>query len=133
MPPRREAQRGKDDLATRVRELSDEELFETFLGIVDQGDEELLAAAREEMRRRGISWPLAPVPTDRDEASGFSAAGHPVVCPHKASHLFTEQRLVLNARGLTFLNLDRLNRSAVALVCCRCGLLQWFAEPPQRT
>ncbi|RPI27542.1 MAG: DNA-binding protein [Acidobacteria bacterium] len=49
-------------------------------------------------------------------------------CPHCGNTTFETQSVLLNTRGLTFFNLDWLNRSATAYCCRNCGLIQWFLE-----
>ena len=46
-----------------------------------------------------------------------------LVCGHEA---FWRREAQLNTTGLSFLNLDWLNRSANCLVCDRCGYIHWF-------
>ncbi len=70
----------------------------------------------------------------------YAAAGKAVVCPHCSRDTFHRGTALLNTAGLSFLDLDWLNRSATTLACARCGLIQWFlsdlvrlpARPPTR-
>lgn len=62
----------------------------------------------------------------------FSAAGHPIICPHCKNSEFEEGSAQLNTAGLTFLGLDWLNKSATVLVCTNCGLIQWFGKAPDK-
>lgn len=38
---------------------------------------------------------------------------------------------MLNTSTMTLLGLDWANRSAITLMCDRCGLVHWFAKPPE--
>lgn len=58
----------------------------------------------------------------------YEAANIKVICPHCKNDTFEEGSAQLNTAGATFLNLDWLNKSAVILVCTRCGLIQWFGD-----
>lgn len=62
----------------------------------------------------------------------YSAAGQPVRCTHCAARVFERREAQLNTAGMTFLNLDWLNREATLLICVQCGLIQWFAKKPER-
>lgn len=69
----------------------------------------------------------AAVPPDPPGAR-YAAAGKPVTCPHCHRDTFHKGSALLNTAGLTFLDLDWLNRSATTLACARCGLIQWFVS-----
>lgn len=82
--------------------------------------------------RKKASAPAAPI------GARFAAAGKPVTCPHCAEDRFHRGTALLNTAGLTFFDLDWLNRSATTLACARCGLVQWFVRnlvelPPRAT
>lgn len=62
----------------------------------------------------------------------FLAAGLPVVCPHCRGEVFEQREAQLNTAGMTFLNLDWMNRAGTALICTCCGLIQWFGKTPDR-
>lgn len=48
-----------------------------------------------------------------------------VVCGYTEFHQRTAQ---LNTPGLTFLDLDWLNRTAICRVCARCRYVHWFLD-----
>ena len=56
----------------------------------------------------------------------YEIAGKTVTCSHCGSTDFDEREGKANTTGLTLLDLDWANRSALVLVCKRCGHLEWF-------
>jgi uncharacterized protein len=62
----------------------------------------------------------------------YQAAGIEVVCPHCHGKMFEPREAQLNTSGATMVGLDWLNQSGTALMCERCGLLQWFGKKPER-
>jgi uncharacterized protein len=62
----------------------------------------------------------------------YQAAGAQVVCSHCRGEVFQAQEAQMNTAGMTAANLDAFNRSGTALICSRCGLIQWFAKAPDR-
>lgn len=62
----------------------------------------------------------------------FAAGGRAVTCTHCGEGEFEKREAQLNTAGMTFLDMDWMNRSGTALVCTRCGLIQWFAKEPDR-
>ena len=64
------------------------------------------------------------------EPREYELDGHPIVCSHCQKSRFLKGAALLNTSTMTFLGLDWANRSAITLMCSRCGLIQWFAEPP---
>ena len=61
----------------------------------------------------------------------FQAGGIKVRCTHCQGELFQQREALLNTTAATLMNLDWLNLSGTALVCENCGLIQWFAKPPE--
>lgn len=66
------------------------------------------------------------------EPARYSAAGIRVACTHCKGELFREQEALLNKTSSTFLDLDWLDKSGTALICEKCGLIQWYAKKPER-
>lgn len=64
--------------------------------------------------------------------SRYQAAGIVVTCPHCKCDVFEQREGQFNTSFATFLNLDWLNKSAVVLICAKCGLAQWYSIKPQR-
>lgn len=62
----------------------------------------------------------------------YEVENEPIVCPHCGGETFDCGEAQLNTSGMTFLGLDFLNRSVYALVCARCGRIEWFAQQPDR-
>ena len=56
----------------------------------------------------------------------YEIADKTVTCSHCGSTDFDEREGKVNTTGLTLLDLDWANRSALVLVCKRCGHLEWF-------
>ncbi len=54
--------------------------------------------------------------------------GHPLKCGHCGCASFSHSRAQLNTAGMTFLNLDWLNKSADIFTCSECGHLEWFID-----
>jgi uncharacterized protein len=55
----------------------------------------------------------------------------PIVCPLCGHDEFDQRSMLMNTSGMTFLNMDWLNKSACALICKRCGRIELFAESPE--
>lgn len=74
--------------------------------------------------KAGLSEPSGPGP--------YKVAGLAVTCPHCGGRAFDEGSALLNTAGLTFLNLDFVNREAFLLECAKCGRIEWFMREPVR-
>lgn len=117
----------------RVADLSDVDLVRLLTTDAETQTDEVRHAAQREADRRGLPIDEAFIPRAEQEpapgrdACRYEAAGVEVACTHCRGTLFESRQVLLNTRGLTFLNLDWLNRSATALVCESCGLVQIFA------
>lgn len=61
----------------------------------------------------------------------YVAGGVQVRCAHCGGYEFDLREILMNTRGVTFLNLDWLNRGASALTCRHCSRIEWFAQPPE--
>ena len=59
----------------------------------------------------------------------FTINGTELKCPHCAGHSFSRRSSQLNTAGMTFFDLDWMNKSAEVFVCDNCGRLEWFLEP----
>ena len=87
-------------------------------------DAERLSRESEELAER-----LDRERKERERGKPFrSAAGLPVRCLHCGHDRFREGKALLNSRGLTFLDLEWLNDSAVTLECANCGFILWFTK-----
>ncbi|WP_339063490.1 zinc ribbon domain-containing protein [Tepidibacillus marianensis] len=62
----------------------------------------------------------------------YMAGGIKVKCPHCENEIFEEGSAQLNTAGMSFLDLDWLNKSATVLSCTNCGLIQWYGKSPER-
>lgn len=132
------------DLDARISELSDVDLVRLLTVDAAGQTPDVLAAAEAEANRRGVPIDEAFIPAaetpesvetepaeDADSApSRFSVGDRMVTCHHCGGQKFTSKEVLFNTRGLTFFNLDWLNRSATALVCTNCTLVQLFMQPP---
>ncbi len=120
--------------------LDDVELIRVLTRDAKEQSPEVIAAATSEATRRGLPIDEAFIPPDEESAAQpdeakagsrrFEATGTPVACPHCRGNRFHAREILLNTRGLTFLKLDWMNRSATALVCAACGQVQLFAVKP---
>jgi predicted nucleic-acid-binding Zn-ribbon protein len=63
----------------------------------------------------------------------YKLQGKAISCPHCRAQEFDEGSALLNTAGMTFLNLDWANRSAIILACKSCGHVQWFLQKPEKT
>ena len=52
--------------------------------------------------------------------------GRALRCQHCGGETFFAREILMNTRGLTFLNLDWLNQSAATYECSGCGFIAWF-------
>ena len=52
--------------------------------------------------------------------------GKQLVCNHCSNDMFWTRKIQLNTPGLTFLNLDWMNKSATTFVCSECTHIHWF-------
>ena len=60
--------------------------------------------------------------------SALTVAGHPLRCVVCGADRFTYREVKLNTTGLTFFDLDWLNRSGTGAICERCGYLHTFVD-----
>lgn len=64
--------------------------------------------------------------SDKRDAKGFAINGHALTCPVCRSTRFWTRRSLLNTKGMTFMDLDWLNKEADNYVCDTCGYIMWF-------
>ncbi len=60
--------------------------------------------------------------------STVTVAGRPLTCVVCGTDRFTYREVKLNTTGLTFFDLDWLNRSGTGAICERCGYLHTFVD-----
>jgi predicted nucleic-acid-binding Zn-ribbon protein len=65
-----------------------------------------------------------------EQPTTITLSGLPLHCPHCQHTRFFERNWQLNTSGMSFFDLDWLNRSAKNFVCARCGRIEWFTEVP---
>lgn len=56
----------------------------------------------------------------------YRVAGRDMACQLCQGTAFTERKVKLNTGGMSFFNLDWLNRSAAGLICDSCGYVHMF-------
>lgn len=61
-----------------------------------------------------------------DEPQRYEIAGRRLVCQHCGHQEFHTRSAQLHTSGLTFFDLEWLNRSATCYVCDHCGHIHWF-------
>jgi hypothetical protein len=61
-----------------------------------------------------------------DEPQEWEIAGVQLKCQHCGYGAFHTRVAQLHTPGLTFFDLEWLNRSAHCFVCDRCGHMHWF-------
>ena len=54
--------------------------------------------------------------------------GRPLTCPHCQGTSFRHKHILLNTAGMSFFDLDWLNKSADTFACTTCGRIEWFTE-----
>lgn len=78
----------------------------------------------EEMRKKGEKDFKEIMEESKEDGLKYqSEAGIQIICSHCKNERFLEGHILLNTRGLTFLGLEWLNKSAITLVCIRCGYI----------
>ncbi len=63
---------------------------------------------------------------DGKEVGEFEVRGHKLVCPICGSTKFWTRETLMNTVGLTFFDLDWLNKRAHNYVCGTCNYIMWF-------
>jgi hypothetical protein len=76
--------------------------------------------------KRGVQA-MGEAPT----GEAYTVAGKAVICQHCGHDRFVEGRAQLNTAGMSFMNLDWINRSAATLACTDCGRIEWFLSDPE--
>ena len=119
-----------DDVKRQITRLSDVELVRMATTEASSHSPQELAVAESEAHARELPIDEAFLPAD-DAASTtpgerFEIAGIAVICPHCRHGSFERRHALLNTRVMTLLRLDWLNQEANALVCQKCGLIQFF-------
>jgi len=61
-----------------------------------------------------------------EEAKTFEINGQPLKCQICGHDAFWRREGQLNTAAASFFNLDWTNKSAVCIVCDRCGYIHWF-------
>lgn len=60
--------------------------------------------------------------------AAYRIAGRELACHHCDAGDFVEREVMLNTSGLSFFDLDWLNKSATGLICQACGFVHHFAK-----
>ena len=60
----------------------------------------------------------------------YSVFGKKIICPVCDNDLFENRDVLLNTPGMTFLGLDWANKTAIALICTKCGKIEWYLQSP---
>ena len=69
-----------------------------------------------------------PMTADPNEEAPrtITRGGRDLACPHCKNDKFYQRSGLLNTSGMSFMNLDWLNRSATNYICSICGRVEWF-------
>lgn len=130
------------DTEKRIAQLGDVDLVRLLTLDASENTPEVIAIATAEASRRGLPIDEAFIPSVENERAlaaeavgvtesrRFEAGGAPIVCAQCRNDGFEAREILFNTRGLTFMNLDWLNRTVTALVCAKCGHIQLFAVTP---
>ena len=62
----------------------------------------------------------------KKEPMSYEVLGKPLTCQICGHDEFTKREAQLNTAGMSFMNLDWANASAVCFVCVKCGYIHWF-------
>ena len=123
------------DPQKRVKSMNDVDLVRVLTLDANEHSAELLEAAEAEARRRGLPIDPAFIPATEPEPSPvdedvdeFQSAGLDIRCTQCGGTHFRRRKMLMNTRGLTYFNLDFLNKGAMALICKQCKMVQLFAE-----
>lgn len=65
---------------------------------------------------------------NKKEVKEIIIKGKKLECPVCESTLFSTRNSLLNTRGLTFFNLDWVNKGATNYICENCGYIYWFFD-----
>ena len=123
------------DSMKRVMALGDVALVRMLTLDASEHSAELLEAAEAEARRRGL--PIDPAfipgsepdePPSEEDVDEFQSGGRDIRCTQCGGKHFRKRKMLMNTRGLTYFNLDWLNKGATALICTQCKMVQLFAE-----
>jgi len=63
---------------------------------------------------------------EKAEPQPLQILGNPMRCEICDHDRFYQREGMINTAGMTFLELDWLNRSATCVICSRCGYVHWF-------
>lgn len=58
--------------------------------------------------------------------------GRVISCSRCHGVTFFKKKIMMNTRGLTFLEMEWLNEEASVLICDNCTRIEWFAEEPHQ-
>ena len=61
-----------------------------------------------------------------NKPKSYEVAGNALKCQVCGHDEFERREGQLNTSGMSFLNLDWLNPTALCFVCDRCGYIHWF-------
>ena len=124
------------DLQKRVKSMNDVDLVRVLTLDADLHSAEFIEAGEAEARRRGLpidpkfipaTDPGEPPPSD-DDMDEFQSGGLDIRCTQCGGTHFRRRKMLMNTRGLTYFNLDWLNKGAMALICKQCRMIQLFSE-----
>jgi hypothetical protein len=124
------------DLQKRVKSMNDVDLVRVLTLDADLYSAEFLEAGKTEARHRGLpidptfipaTDPDEPPPSDEDKDE-FQSGGLDIRCTQCGGTHFRRRKMLMNTRGLTYFNLDWLNKGAMALICKQCKMIQLFSE-----
>jgi hypothetical protein len=125
------------DLQKRVKATNDVDLVRMLTLDADTYSAEALELAEAEARRRGLPIDPAfipagepeqpPQPPHDEEVDEFQSGGLNIRCTQCGGTHFRRRKMLMNTRGLTYFNLDWLNKGAMALICKQCKMIQLFS------
>ncbi len=61
----------------------------------------------------------------------FKVLDKKIICPNCGNDSFQTRDVLLNTPGMSFFGLDWANRTASALICTKCGRIEWYFNQPQ--
>ena len=125
------------DAQKRAAALDDVDLVRSLTLDASFYSADYLEAAAAEARRRGLPIDPGFIPAPGSEPDNvvededideFRSGGRDIRCTQCGGTHFRRRKMLMNTRGLTYLNLDWLNKGAMALICKQCKMVQLFAN-----
>lgn len=67
----------------------------------------------------------------KKDSGEYTIAGKKAACPHCGGSHFHLSSSQLHSQGMTFFQLEWLDKNAFILICDGCSHVDWFAKKPE--